>query len=80
MQCFAMRSERLGCGELVLRTQAEMKQAERIAERLGFAFEGIQRRANMLPGGKTADRYCYARFDVLDLPHLEVSWEGRADE
>lgn len=49
----------------------------RIAEKLGFTFEGIQRKANMLPGGKRVDRYCYARFDVADLPDLEVSWGGR---
>jgi RimJ/RimL family protein N-acetyltransferase len=50
--------------------------SRRIAERLGFTFEGIQRRANMLPGGKFADRYCYARFDVAGLPDLEMTWGG----
>lgn len=48
--------------------------SRRIAEKLGFNFEGIQRRANMLPSGKCADRCCYARFGLADLPHLEVSW------
>jgi RimJ/RimL family protein N-acetyltransferase len=51
--------------------------SRRIAERLGFAFEGIQRRANLLPGAKAVDRYCYARFDVTGLPELEVTWAGR---
>lgn len=50
--------------------------SRRIAEKLGFQFEGVQRRANLLPGGKYADRYCYARFDLTGLPHLEVSWGG----
>lgn len=50
--------------------------SRRIADKLGFNLEGIQRRANMLPSGKCADRYCYARFDLANLPHLEVSWEG----
>lgn len=53
--------------------------SRRIAERLGFSFEGIQRGANILPGGKNADRYCYARFDIAGLPDLEVQWQGDRD-
>ena len=49
--------------------------SRRIAEKLGFSFEGIQRGANILPGGKSADRYCYARFDVAGLPNLDVKWQ-----
>jgi ribosomal-protein-serine acetyltransferase len=54
--------------------------SRRIAERLSFALEGIRRRANLLPGGRAVDRYCYARFDVTGLPELEVTWEGRRVE
>ena len=43
-------------------------------EKLGFSFEGIHRGANVLPGGKYADRHCYARFDLAGLPDLEVEW------
>lgn len=32
--------------------------SRRIAEKLGFSPEGIQRGANVLPGGKYADRHC----------------------
>ena len=52
--------------------------SRRIAERLGFSFEGIQRGANILPRGKYADKYCYARFDVAGLPDLEVQWQGES--
>jgi RimJ/RimL family protein N-acetyltransferase len=52
--------------------------SRRIAERLGFSFEGIQRGANILPDGRNADRYCYARFDVAGLPELEVNWRDES--
>lgn len=48
--------------------------SQRIAEKLGFSLEGVQRGANILPGGKSADRCCYARFDVAGLPDLDVHW------
>jgi RimJ/RimL family protein N-acetyltransferase len=48
--------------------------SRRIAEKLGFSFEGIQRGANVLSGGRYADRHCYARFDTAGLPDLEVQW------
>ncbi|HEX7962001.1 MAG TPA: GNAT family protein [Terriglobales bacterium] len=51
--------------------------SRRIAEKLGFALEGIQPKANLLSGGRAEDRYCYARFNVTGLPELEVAWGGR---
>lgn len=48
--------------------------SRRIAEKLGFAPEGIQAGANPLPGGRVADRYCYVRFDADGLPDLDVRW------
>lgn len=64
----------LGMQRLGLTHSSGNEASRRIAERLGFQFEGIQRAANLLPGGKSADRYCYARLDAMDLPDLEVSW------
>lgn len=48
--------------------------SRRIAEKLGFVHEGIQRAASLLPGGRITDRYCYARLDIIDLPFLDVQW------
>jgi RimJ/RimL family protein N-acetyltransferase len=48
--------------------------SRRIAQRLGFSLEGIQQAANLLPGGRFADRYCYARLDTENLPALDVHW------
>ena len=68
----ALRMQRVGL------THSRGNEASRsIAERLGFALQGIQPRANLLPGGKAADRYCYARLNVTGLPELEVTWGGR---
>jgi len=77
MRWCAMRSVDSECSESGFRTRSEMNLAAATAERLGFALEGIQRRANLLPGGKAVDRHCYSRFDVTGLPELEVTWERR---
>lgn len=64
----------LGMRRVGLTHSAGNEASRRIAEKLGFTFEGIQKDANQLPGGKHADRLCYARFSVADLPDLEVHW------
>jgi hypothetical protein len=66
------------CSELVSHLQPAMRRADAIAERLGFSFEGVQKAANVLPAGKNADRYCYARFDLTGLPSLEVQWQSES--
>ena len=48
------------------------EESRRIAEKLGFAPQGIHAGANRLPGGRFVDRYCYARFDADGLPDLDV--------
>jgi RimJ/RimL family protein N-acetyltransferase len=68
----------LGMQRVGLTHSSGNEPSRRIAERLGFCFEGIQRRANMLPGGKCTDKYCYARFNIAGLPDLEVTW-GKLD-
>jgi RimJ/RimL family protein N-acetyltransferase len=69
----------LGIRRIGLTHSGGNEASRRIAERLGFSFEGIQRGANILPGGKFADRYCYARFDIAGLPDLEVQWLGESE-
>lgn len=66
----------LGMQRVGLTHSSGNEPSRRIAEKLGFTLEGIQRNANILPGGKRADRYCYARFDAASLPELDVSWGG----
>jgi len=68
----ALRMQRVG-----LTHSRGNEPSRRIAEKLGFALQEIQPRANLLPGGRALDRYCYARFDINGLPDLEVTWEGR---
>jgi RimJ/RimL family protein N-acetyltransferase len=50
--------------------------SRRVIEKLGFTLEGIRKGANRLPGGRVADRHCYARVDVIGLPALDVQWGG----
>ena len=69
----------LGMRRVGLTYSAGNEASRRTAEKLGFTFEGVQKGANVLPGGKNADRYCYARFDAADLPALEVHWPMSRD-
>ena len=48
--------------------------SRRIAEKLGFAHVGVERAAKPLPGGLTADRFCYTRFGAEGLPPLDMHW------
>jgi RimJ/RimL family protein N-acetyltransferase len=66
----------LGMRRIGLTHSAGNEASRRIAEGLGFSLEGVQKGANVLPGGKIADRYCYARLDLAGLPHLDVQWGG----
>ena len=63
----------LGMRRVGLTHSSGNEASRRIAEKLGFTLEGIQREANMLPGAKYADRYCYARLGINDLPGAR-SW------
>ncbi|HEU5234445.1 MAG TPA: GNAT family protein [Terriglobales bacterium] len=65
----ALRMQRVG-----LTHSRGNEASRRIAEKLGFTLEGMQQKANLLPGGRTEDRYCYARFDLSGVPDLQVTW------
>jgi RimJ/RimL family protein N-acetyltransferase len=64
----------LGMRRVGLTFSAGNEASRRIAEKLGFTQEGVLRSANPLPGGRVADRHCYARLDAVGLPDLEVRW------
>lgn len=69
----------LGMRRIGLTHSAGNEASRRIAERLGFTLEGIQRGANVLPGGRFADKHCYARLDTVGLPDLDVRWQDDAN-
>jgi len=48
--------------------------SRRVIEKLGFVPQRVQQLANPLPGGRVADRHCYARTDTEGLPALSVQW------
>jgi RimJ/RimL family protein N-acetyltransferase len=70
----------LGMRRIGLTYSAGNEASRRTAEKLGFTIEGVQKGANVLPGGKSADRYCCARLDIAGLPDLEVSWPTNRDQ
>lgn len=64
----------LGMRRVGITHSAGNEASRRVIEKLGFAPEGMQRAANPLPGGRFADRLCYARLDTSGLPPLAVQW------
>lgn len=64
----------LGMQRIGLTHSAGNEPSRRIAEKLGFSLEGIQRGANVLPEGRHADQLCYARLNIAGLPDLDVQW------
>jgi RimJ/RimL family protein N-acetyltransferase len=64
----------LGMQRVGLTHSAGNEPSRRIAATLGFSFEAIQPAANPLPGGRSADKLCYARLDTSHLPPLDVHW------
>ncbi len=64
----------LGMRRVGITHSAGNEASRRVIAKLGFALEGVQRAANPLPGGRVADRWCYARLDLDGLPPLDVRW------
>ena len=55
------------------------ERSRRVAEKLGFTPEGVQRAGSQLPGGRIADKRLYARLNTDGLPDLTVHWGAQAD-
>lgn len=70
--------EALGMRRVGLTHSSGNEASRRIAEKLGFTQEGIQRQAALLPGGRIADRLLYAIFGTEGLPPLDVTWAAPA--
>lgn len=68
----------LGMRRVGLTHSSGNEASRRIAEKLGFTLEGVQRGAALLPGGRFADRLLYAKFGTDDLPPLDVQWAAAA--
>jgi RimJ/RimL family protein N-acetyltransferase len=78
MACYAFQA--LGMRRVGLTRSAGNEASRRIAGKLGFSFEGIQPSANPLPGGRGADRCCYARFERTGLLHFDVHRESNLQD
>lgn len=46
--------------------------SERIAKKVGFSLEGIERQATLLPSGTWADKLCYGLLEITTVPILDV--------
>lgn len=46
----------------------------RVPKKLGFEYEGVNRFATALPDGSVVAKHTYARFNINNLPELEVTW------
>ena len=66
----------LGMRRVGITHSAGNEASHRVVEKLGFSPESILQNGNPLPGGRLADRCCYARLDLHDLPPLHVQWGG----
>jgi len=63
----------LGMRRIASPTHEAMRQAAASLKNLASRSKA-SRDANILPGEKTADRFCYSRFDIAGLPDLDVKW------
>ena len=64
----------LGMCRVGITHSAGNEASRRVIENLGFSSEGVLPAANLLPGGRRADRCCYARHNLDGLPPLDVHW------
>jgi ribosomal-protein-serine acetyltransferase len=70
--------EALGMGRVGYTHSEGNEASRRIAVKLGFVHERVQRTGNSLPGGLWADRHCYVRLGTEGLPPLDVHWGDKA--
>jgi RimJ/RimL family protein N-acetyltransferase len=66
--------DQLGMHRVSITHSSGNEASRRVVEKLGFTPEGVQRAANLLPGGRLVDRNLYSRLDTVGLPPLDVQW------